>query len=69
MNQSNNNSDFPSGYNQNDSCLPCGKGGEKSPALNNQCGYVQTWANQYSAQGLGSNVIGYQDSIGYPFNL
>ena len=55
----------PQGYNENAPCLPCG-GGQNNNALNSQCGYVQTWENQFSAQGLGMDITGYQNSVGYP---
>jgi hypothetical protein len=67
MKQSRESSDSPMGYNENASCLSCGDGGNSSTALNSQCGYVQTWENQFSAQGLGQPITGFQNSVGYPF--
>lgn len=54
----------PLGYNENASCL---YDGNSDPSLNSQCGYVKTWENQFSAQGLGQEITGFQNSIGYPF--
>jgi len=60
--------DVPLGFNNDDSCLACSGGPDAKPAkaLNSQCGYVQTWKDQFSAQGLGSDVVGYQKPYGYP---
>lgn len=57
--------DVPDGFNENASCLPC-DGDSSDSALNSQCGHVQTWKHQFSAQGLGMDITGYQGSVGYP---
>jgi len=62
-----NENDVPQGYNDNTSCLPCNGGGNAS-SLNSQCGNVKTWENQFSAQGLGMDITGYQSTVGYPVN-
>lgn len=59
-------SDAPAPFNNDDSCLSCGNGGDSDPALNSQCGNVKTWKDQFSAQGLGMEIPGFQSSLGYP---
>lgn len=56
----------PVGYNNDAPCLSCGDGGTGT-ANDSQCGYVKTWNNQFSAQGLGMDITGFQESNGYPF--
>jgi hypothetical protein len=53
------------------SCISqCGNGSndsvDSSRELNGMCGVVKTWENQFSAQGLDGEVVGYQSSLGYP---
>lgn len=54
----------PVGFNNDASCISCN--GDNNNSSNAQCGYVQTWKNQFSAQGLGSEIVGFQKSFGYP---
>jgi hypothetical protein len=53
------------------SCISqCGNGSndpiDSSRELDGMCGVVKTWENQFSAQGLDGEVVGFQSSIGYP---
>jgi len=59
-------SDDPQGFNTNATCLSCSNGGDKDPSLDSQCGNVRTWKNQFSAQGLGMDITGFQSAVGYP---
>ncbi len=59
-------SDSPAPFNNDESCLSCSNGGDSDPALNSQCGNVKTWKDQFSAQGLGMDIPGFQSSLGYP---
>jgi len=56
----------PIGYNENAPCLSCSNGGDSKTELDSQCGNVKTWNNQFSAQGLGMDITGFQSSVGYP---
>lgn len=58
--------DAPKGFNDNAPCLSCSNGGDSKPSLDSQCGNVKTWNNQFSAQGLGMDITGFQSTVGYP---
>jgi len=66
MKQKSAGADAPKGFNENASCLSCSNGGDSKPALDSQCGNVKTWNNQFSAQGLGMDITGFQSTVGYP---